>query len=41
MPREQGWGGWLGRYQKALNAAATIESQSPAKQRDKKLDLGR
>jgi hypothetical protein len=41
MPQEDGWGGWLGRYQKALNAAATLESQRFAKERDKKRDLGR
>jgi type IV secretory pathway VirD2 relaxase len=41
MPQEDGWGGWLGRYQKALNAAAAIESQRTAKERDKKRDLGR
>jgi type IV secretory pathway VirD2 relaxase len=41
MPQEDGWGGWLGRYQRALSTAATIESQRSAKERDKKRDLGR
>jgi hypothetical protein len=42
LPKEDGWNGWLGRYQRALNAvAATLESQRSAKERDKKRDLGR
>jgi hypothetical protein len=42
VPQEDGWNGWLGRYQKALSAAA-LESQRLAKEseRDKKRDLGR
>jgi hypothetical protein len=32
--QEGGWNGWLGRYQKALRAAATLESQRSAKARD-------
>jgi len=44
VPHEDGWNGWLGRYQKALSDAATThESQLPAKKREraKKRDLGR
>jgi type IV secretory pathway VirD2 relaxase len=42
VPQEEGWNGWLGRYQKALRtAAATLESQRSAKERDKKRGLGR
>ena len=42
VPREDGWNGWLGRYQRALSAAAaTLESQRSAKAHDKKRDLGR
>jgi type IV secretory pathway VirD2 relaxase len=42
LPKEDGWNGWLGRYQRALNAvAATLESQRSAKEHDKKRDLGR
>jgi hypothetical protein len=42
VPREEGWNGWLGRYQRALTAAAaTLESQRSAKEHDKKRDLGR
>jgi type IV secretory pathway VirD2 relaxase len=41
MPQEDGWGGWLARYQKALNAATTLENQRSAKERDKKRDLDR
>ncbi len=42
VPREDGWNGWLGRYQRALSAvAATLESQRSAKEHDKKRDLGR
>jgi type IV secretory pathway VirD2 relaxase len=44
IPQEDGWNGWLGRYQKALSDAATdLERERPAKrtQRDKNRDLGR
>ena len=44
VPQEDGWNGWLGRYQKALSEAATIvERQGPVKQtvRDKSRDHGR
>jgi type IV secretory pathway VirD2 relaxase len=44
VPQEDGWNGWLGRYQKALSDAVTTpESQRPAKKRDraKNRDLGR
>jgi hypothetical protein len=41
FPKEDGWGGWLGRYQRALSIAATLESQRSAKERDKNRDLGR
>jgi hypothetical protein len=44
VPKEDGWNGWLGRYQKALSDAATTpESQSLAKkpERAKNRDFGR
>ena len=44
VPQEDGWNGWLGRYQKAVAEAATIpERQGPVKQtgRDKSRDHGR
>jgi hypothetical protein len=44
VPHEDGWNGWLGRYQKALSdAATTLENQRPAKKRErtKNRDLGR
>jgi type IV secretory pathway VirD2 relaxase/predicted DNA-binding transcriptional regulator len=44
VPREDGWNGWLGRYQKALKEAAmTLEQQRLAKEveRHKRRDLGR
>lgn len=41
VPQEDGWKGWLGRYQKALHAAAALETQRSAKEREKKQDLGR
>jgi hypothetical protein len=42
IPREDGWDGWLGRYQKALRAAATtLEAQERKKERHKGLDFGR
>lgn len=40
VPREHGWGGWLGQYQKALTDAAenvglqqTVRKEDPARQR--------
>jgi hypothetical protein len=44
IPQEDGWNGWLGRYQKALsNAAADLERERPVKEtrRDRNRDLGR
>ena len=43
VPREDGWNGWLGRYQKALrDAAATLDAQQRKKtERHKGLDRGR
>jgi hypothetical protein len=44
VPREDGWNGWLGRYQKALKEAAMmLEQQRLAKEveRHKRRDLGR
>jgi hypothetical protein len=43
VPREDGWDGWLGRYQKALrDAAATLDAQQRKKtERHKGLDRGR
>ena len=44
IPRDDGWSGWLGRYQKALqDAAMTLELKPLAKEteREKKRDLGR
>ena len=44
MPEDDGWSGWLGRYQKALrDAVTTLETPSVTKQseRYKKRDLGR
>ena len=44
VPQEDGWSGWLGRYQKALRqAAGTIERQHLRKQseRNKDRDRGR
>ena len=44
IPQDDGWSGWLGRYQKALRDAVTIlETPSVTKQseRDKNRDLGR
>ncbi len=44
IPQDDGWGGWLGRYQKALrNAVTTLEIPSVTKQseRSKTRDLGR
>jgi len=43
IPRDNGWGGWLGRYQKALRDAVTIvETPSVTKrpERDKNRDRG-
>jgi hypothetical protein len=44
IPQEDGWNGWLGRYQKALSDAATVlDRERPVKEtrRDKNRDLGR
>jgi type IV secretory pathway VirD2 relaxase len=44
IPQDDGWGGWLGRYQKALrDAVTTLEIPSLTKQseRSKNRDLGR
>jgi hypothetical protein len=44
MPTEDGWGGWLGRYQAGLcNAAREIKHPGPVQRRDRKRDrsLGR
>ena len=44
IPQDDGWGGWLGRYQKALrDAVTTLETPSVTKQseRSKNRDLGR
>jgi predicted DNA-binding transcriptional regulator len=44
VPQEDGWNGWLGRYQKALgDTAATLESEHLTKEaeRDKNRDHGR
>ena len=44
IPQDDGWDGWLGRYQKALrDAVTTLETPSVTKQpeRDKNRDLGR
>ena len=44
VPQDDGWNGWLGRYQKALaEIAARLERQRTTKeaQRKKKRDFGR
>ena len=44
IPQDDGWAGWLGRYQKALrDAVTTLEIPSVTKQseRNKNRDLGR
>jgi hypothetical protein len=44
VPQEEGWNGWLGRYQKAVaEAAIPPERPRPAKEtgRDKRRDHGR
>lgn len=44
VPQEDGWNGWLGRYQKALSEAArTLERQRPVKETpsDRRRDHGR
>ena len=44
MPQDDGWSGWLGRYQKALReAVTTLETPSVTKrsERDKTRDRGR
>ena len=41
-PVEQGWGGWLGRYQSALmQAAVEIEYRTPGKRNPRERSLGR
>ena len=42
-PKDEGWDGWLGQYQKALEAATTLERQRVIKEaeRKKRRDLGR
>jgi hypothetical protein len=42
LPNEQGWGGWLGQYQRALKKAAMeIESPAPQQQKPRERSLGR
>jgi hypothetical protein len=44
VPQEDGWNGWLGRYQKALGQAATaLEGERPLKEteRARRRDRGR
>jgi type IV secretory pathway VirD2 relaxase len=42
IPTEQGWGGWLGDYQRTLRRAAhAMEEHRPNKERERRLDLGR
>jgi len=44
VPQEDGWNGWLGRYQMALIHAASIRASHPATKKhehDKKRDWGR
>ena len=44
IPRDDGWAGWLGRYQKALQDALTmleIPSVTKQSERRKNRDLGR
>jgi predicted DNA-binding transcriptional regulator len=43
LPKEDGWKGWLGRYQKAVrDAAATLQAQETTKpERQKSPDRGR
>jgi hypothetical protein len=44
IPEDEGWGGWLGRYQKALRDAVTaleIPSVTRQSERNKNRDLGR
>jgi hypothetical protein len=44
MPKDNGWHGWLGRYQKALEeTGTTLERQRVTKEAQvkKKQDLGR
>jgi hypothetical protein len=44
VPQEDGWNGWLGRYQKALSDAATAldrERHVKETRRDRNRDLGR
>jgi hypothetical protein len=42
LPKEQGWGGWLGQYQHALKRAAMeIEYPPPQQQKPRERSLGR
>jgi type IV secretory pathway VirD2 relaxase len=42
LPIEQGWGGWLGQYQRALKQAAMeIKSPAPQQQKPRERSLGR
>ncbi len=42
VPQEDGWNGWLGRYQKAIAQAATLVEHEPrAKKRERDRSLGR
>jgi type IV secretory pathway VirD2 relaxase len=42
LPSEQGWGGWLGEYQRALKEAAMeIKSPAPEQQKPRERSLGR
>jgi hypothetical protein len=44
VPKEDGWNGWLGRYQKALGeAATTVAGERPVKgkERDRRQTRGR
>ena len=42
VPQEDGWNGWLGRYQKALgDTAATLERRHLAKEAERAKTCGR
>jgi type IV secretory pathway VirD2 relaxase len=42
LPEEQGWGGWLGQYQRALKGAAIeIERPAPRQQKRRERSIGR